>query len=57
MTGGTSATTGLLWVEVGFSVHGCCGRLTTDSKKEQRDLGNSGSTHKNSTFYSYEKYL
>jgi len=44
-------------VKVGFSVHGFHGRLTTDSEKEHRNLGNSGSANKNGTFYSHEKYM
>jgi len=44
-------------VEVEFNIHRFCGRLTIDSKKEQRDLGNSGSTHKKGAFYSHEEYM
>jgi len=44
-------------VEVGFNDHRFCGRLAIDSKEEQRDLGNSGSIHKNGAFYNHEKYL
>jgi len=44
-------------VKMGLGVHGFCSGLTVESTKEQCNLGHSGWTHENNTFYSHKEYL